>query len=488
MKEIRFSDTTLRDGHMSLWASNMSTAMMLPIVERLDGAGFEAFELMSGSHFKKAARELKEDPFERIRLVTERAPNTPARMILGKINVFGFDPMSMFRLFMRLSAENGMGQCRISDPWNALEGWRFRVEGAREAGMGVVLNLTYTISPRHTDEYYAERTRLAKTLPIDRLCIKDPGGLLTPERTRSLVPTVLANAGDTPVEFHTHCTTGLGPLCCLEAIQHGIEIVNTAIPPLADGSSNPSIYNVAANARALGFEPVIDEDALRPITRHFTAVARREGFPIGAPVDHDHGQYLHQIPGGMISNLAHQLRLVGLEDKMAETLAETARVRAELGYPIMVTPLSQFVGSQAAINVVIGERYREVTDQVIEYALGYWGEEGAQGMDPDLKDRILGTRRARELTRSETHEPSLAEMHRIHGGAGVSDKEMLLRWLTSPEDVAAMTAAGPPRIHNPSGRPLIDLIEALTRRTDLSQIQVRKPGFSMTLGKSKGSP
>jgi oxaloacetate decarboxylase alpha subunit len=472
---------------MSLWASNMTTGMMLPIAARLDGAGFEAFELMSGAHFKKAVRELKEDPFERIRLIAERMPGTPMRMIVGKINVFGFDPLSMFRLFMELAASNGMRQARISDPWNALDGWSFRIAVAREVGMDAVLNLTFSISPRHTDEYYAERTRNATTLPITGLCIKDPGGLLTPERTRSLVPAVLANADGIPVEFHTHCTTGLGPLCCLEALKLGIETINTAIPPLADGASNPSIFNLAANARALGFSPMIDEEALRPVSAHFTDIAGREGFPIGAPVEFDYTQYLHQVPGGMISNLEHQLRLVGLEDRMAQTLEETARVRAELGYPIMVTPLSQFVGSQAAINVILGERYRQVTDQVIEYALGYWGEEGAAAMDPDLKDRILGTHRARELTRVEPPEPSLAEMRRIHGGVGVSDKEMLLRWLTSREDVDTMNAAAAPRAYSGKSQPLIELIEALTRRRDRSFIQVRKPGFSLTLGGRGGS-
>ncbi len=484
MTKIRFVDTTLRDGHMSLWASNMTTEMMLPIMERLDGAGFEAFELMSGAHFKKAVRELKQDPFERIRLVSEMAPNTPVRMIVGKINVFGFDPMSMFRLFMELCAQNGMQQSRISDPWNALEGWRYRVEMAREMGMEAILNLTYSISPRHTDEYYAERTRQAVTLPINALCIKDPGGLLTPERTATLAPIVLANAGGLPVSIHSHCTTGLGPLNCLEAMKQSIDIIDTAIPPLADASSLPSIFSVAPNARAMGFDVDMDEEALRPIQEHFTAIAESQDFPIGAPVEYDHAQYQHQVPGGMISNLAHQLRLVGLEDRMDQTLEETTRVRAELGYPIMVTPLSQFVGSQAAINVVTGERYGEVTDQIIEYALGYWGEEGAEGMDQDLRDKILGSRRAKELSRDEQPEPSLKEMHKTHGGAGVSDKEMLLRWLTSEGDVEAMKAAKPSFANGPR-QPLVRLIEELSKRTDCRQIQVNKPGLSLTLGRDQ---
>ena len=486
MKQIRFVDTTLRDGHLSLWASGMTTGMMLPVADRLDQAGFEAVELMSGAHFLKAVRELKEDPWERIRLVSQRITSAPLRLIAGRMNTFGYDPPAMYRLFLKLVADNGIKQARISDPWNNLDGWRRRVRTTQEAGLEAVVNLIYSVSPRHTDEYFAERTRHAASLPVSVICLKDPGGLLTPERTRTLVPMVLRNSNGRHVEFHTHCTTGLGPLCCLEAIQQGITTVNTAIPPLADSSSNPSIFNVAANARALGYETLIDEELLWPVSEHFTIIAKREGLPIGAPVEYDYSQYLHQVPGGMISNLAHQLRLVGLADRLPDALEETARVRAELGYPIMVTPLSQFVGSQAAINVIVGERYKEVTDQIIEYALGRYGEEAIAVMDPDIRHKILDRSRARELERWEDPDPSLAELRRQFGGSGVSDEHMLLRWLVSKEEVDAMREAGPAKEYLTSSQPLVTLIEQLTKRTDRSLIQVRKPGFSLTLGKEAG--
>lgn len=481
MTEIRFVDTTLRDGHLSLWASGMTTGMMLPAAERMDRAGFEAMEIISGSNFKKAVRELREDPFERIKLVAERAPETPLRVIAGRINTFGFDPESMYRLFLKRVAANGVREARISEPWNEFAGWKKRVRIAREVGLKPVVNLIYSVSPRHTDEYYAERTRQAASLPVYRLCLKDPGGLLTPERVRTLAPVVLANSDGIHVEFHTHCTTGLGPLCCLDAIKAGITTINTAIPPLANGSSNPSLFNVAANARALGHSTVIDETVLRPVSEHFMAVAKREGLPIGAPVEYDYSQYLHQIPGGMISNLRHQLRLVGLEDRMPETLVETARVRAELCYPIMVTPLSQFVGSQAAINIIVGERYKEVTDQIINYALGRYGAEGAAGMDPDVKDRILDRPRARELARTEIPEPSLQEMRRKFGGKGVSDEDIMLRWIVGKDDVDAMRRAAPPTEYRPATQPLLTLIDNLTRLNGYRRVHVRKSGISVTL-------
>ena len=483
MSEIRFVDTTLRDGHQSLWAENMTTGMMLPVAERMDHAGFEAIELISSSHLKKCVRELKEDPWDRVRLIAQRVKKTPLRLIAGRVNAFEITPQSVYRLFLERMAANGLREARISDEWNDFSSWERKVGFAREVGLSPIVNLIYSVSPRHTDEYYGQKAREAATLPVTRLCLKDPGGLLTPERTGALVPLIMENSKGIPLELHTHCTTGLGPLCCLEAIKLGVEIVNTAVPPLANGSSNPSIFNVAHNARAMGYTPVIDEAMLQPVEKHFTYVAKREGFPIGAPPEYDYAQYLHQVPGGMISNLRHQLRLVGMEDKLEAALEEACQVRADFGYPIMVTPLSQFVGSQAAINVILGERYKEVTDQTIQYALGLWGKEGSQYMDPNVKDKILNRPRARELARWEPPEPSIQEVRRKIGGPGVSDEELILRWLLSPEEIAAMRQAGSPKEYLQATHPLVTLIEGLIKQKDRNVIRVQKPGLSITLEK-----
>ncbi len=483
-KEIRFVDTTLRDGHLSLWASGMTTSMIMPIAERMDQAGFEAIEVISGAQFKKFIRELKDDPFERLQMLAKRFRNTPLRVTGSRINTFGFDPKVMYQLYLDLVARNGVQQARLSDPWNDYEGMKRRITVARTAGLEPLANIIFSVSPRHTDEYYADRIRRIATLPAYRLCLKDPGGLLTPERVRTLVPIMIENAGGHEIELHTHCTTGLGPLCALEAIKLGIKYINTAIPPLADGASLPSLFNVAANARALGYATDIDEEVLQPVSKHFTAIARREGLPIGRPVEYDYAQYQHQIPGGMISNLAHQLKLVGLEDRLSAALEETIQVRAELAYPIMVTPLSQFVGSQAAINIVVGERYREVTDQIINYALGRYGKEGAAEMDENVKDKILDRPRARELEGWVRPDPTLDDMRRSHGGRGTSDEDMMLRWITSREEVAAMHAAGPSQDYLTAGQPLVDLVRALTSRSGSSRISIQRPGFSLRLEKS----
>lgn len=483
-KSIRFVDTTIRDGQQSLWGLGMSAGMMMPIADRLDAAGFDAIELITGASFKKLVTELKENPWDLIREVGRRMPKTPKRVIASRINLFEFDPPQMYPLFLRCIAAADIQQVRISDPWNDFEGWKRRVKVANDVRLQPIVNLIYSFSPRHTDEYYAERTRQAATLDVFRLCFKDPGGLLTPERTARLSRIMLDNANGIPLEFHTHCTTGLGPLCALEAIKAGIEIVNTAIPPLADGPSNPSLFNVAANARALGYETDIDEDVLQPVTPHFTEIARREGFEIGRPAEYDYAQYQHQVPGGMISNLAHQLRLVGLENKVEEALEETSRVRAELAYPVMVTPLSQFVGSQAAINVILGERYKEVTDQIIHYALGRYGQEAVAEMDQNVRAKILDRPRAKELAGWELPDPSIEEMRRKLGGPGLSDEDLLLRWLFNEQDLEAMHAAGPPREYETASHPLVGLISDLAGRQSCSHIVMEKPGFSLTMEKT----
>jgi oxaloacetate decarboxylase (Na+ extruding) subunit alpha len=458
--------------------------MMLPVADAMDRAGFDAIELISSSHLKKCVRELKEDPWARVRLMRERMPRTPLRLNAGRFSAFDLTPRSMYRLFMERMAANGIREARISEEWNELEGWSWKCAVARDVGINPVPNIIYSVSPKHTDEYFAERTRQAASLKVNRLCLKDPGGLLTPERVQTLVPIMFANAGGIPIELHTHCTTGLGPLCCLEAVKLGIRIVNTALPPLADGSSNPSLFNVAKNLRALGYQTEIDEEILHPVSEHFTTIAKREDFPIGAPVEYDYSQYQHQVPGGMISNLRFQLRKVGMEHKIDQALEETMAVRAELGYPIMVTPLSQFVGSQAAINVIVGERYKEVTDQIIQYALGYWGKEGAELMAPEVKAKILDRPRAKEWAERQPPEPSVAELRKKMNAEHVSDEEFLLRWNLDVDEIEAMRAQGAPKEYLTSRQPLVNLLDALSKRKEYRQIVIKKGDVLVSLNRS----
>jgi oxaloacetate decarboxylase (Na+ extruding) subunit alpha len=483
MSEIRFIDTTLRDGQQSLWALNMRTSAMLGIAEQMDKCGYESIEFFLSMMFKKYAREHKENAWEWLRQGTKLFKRTRLRYHGGMHGGFEKIPTCIMRLLMERVLSYGITLTRTSNCWNDYSLFKHEVDAMRGLGIDCVANLIYSVSPRHTDEYYAERARQAAAMKPYRVCFKDVGGLLTPERARTLIPIVQKNVGDVPLEFHAHCNNSLAPLNYMEAIKLGLTTLHTGIPPLANGSAQPSILNVAKNARALGHTPLINEAEIGPVTEHFTAVALRDGLPIGKPFEYDENLYRHQVPGGMISNLKHQLKLVGMEDKIEATLEEAALVRKEFGYPIMVTPLSQFVGSQAAINVITGERYREVTDQTIQYALGIWGKEGAELMDPQVKDKILNRPRAKKWQNWTPPDPSLKEVREKFGGPGVSDEELILRFYAGPDAADEVLKKGAPEAKLDANQPLTKLVQELSARNDLSYVRVEKAGFAVTLGK-----
>ena len=481
MSDVKFVDTTLRDGNQSLWAFNMKTAAMLESIERMDEAGFESMEFFTATMFKKYVREHKENPWHWLREGARRARKTPLRLHGGIKGGLEKKPTAVARLVVQHVMESGVRLTRTSNPWNDYSVFKEDVEELRKLGMDCVVNLIYSVSPRHTDEYYARKAREAAALKPYRICFKDVGGLLTPERTRALVPLVLDNIGDTPVEFHAHCNNGLAPLNYLEAIQLGMTTIHTSVPPLANGSAQPSIFNMLKNVRAMGHTAEVDEETLKPVQEHFTFVAKRDNLPAGAPAAYDQSVYNHQVPGGMIANFRHQLGLVGMLDKLPAALEEAARVRAEWGYPIMVTPLSQFVGTQAAINIILGERYKQVTDQSIQYAHGIWGREGAELMDPDVKDRILGRPRARDWEGWVQPDPSLPEVRAQLGSSTMSDEELILRVFAGDEAVEALETAGQPREYLSASQPLVRLINELTKQKEYTQVYIRKPGFSLAL-------
>ena len=347
--------------------------------------------------------------------------------------------------------------------------------------MQVIVNVIYSVSPRHTDDYYATRARQAAAIEPYRICFKDVAGLLTPDRARTLIPLIKQNIGGIPLEFHAHCNNGMAPFNYLEAMKLGVDTFHTGVPPLANGSGQPSIFNVARNAQALGFKPQIDLEAVKPVETHFTTIAKLEGHPVGAQREYDAAQYLHQVPGGMISNLRFQLTKLGMENRIEETLEECGRVRAEFGYPIMVTPLAQFVGSQAAINVITGERYKEVTDQSIQYALGYWGKEAPAVMDSSVKDKILSRPRAKDWANWSVPDLSLPEVRRKVGGTNVSDEELVLRVIAGDPAVDAMLAAGAPKDYSAVSQPLALLISELSKRKQYRQVYIQKNGLTLRL-------
>ena len=488
MKPLHFVDTTLRDGNTSLWAGALRTDMLLPIIDQFDRVGYQAMEIVDVAFFKKMVRDLKDDPWERIRRVSAACPNTPLRVITSRHLTFEYSAPEIDRLFVERLAANGVRQVRISDPSNTSANWERLVVNAREAGLDSILNLIFSISPLHTDDSYRNLARAAARLRPSRICLKDPGGLLTPDRMRTLVPAVLAETGDIPLEFHTHCNTGMGPLCVLEAIKLGVQIVNTATPPLANGSANPSVFNVAANARELGFEPSIDLGPVTAISEHLMAVAQREGLPIGAPLEYTESHYAHQVPGGMISNFRHQLAQAGMLARLPEVIEEVKRVRSDLGYPIMVTPYSQFVGVQAVFNVMLGERYKEVSDQILQYVLGIWGAAERDAVDPNVRDRIVSRPRARQVAAWVPLQTTLAEFRAQFGGGGADDDEMLLRYFAGIDETNAMRSTPRQATGLDAHQPIVRLIEALGKKRNFGQLRIEKSGMVIQLGRSVPAP
>ena len=486
MKEINFIDTTFRDGHQSLWAEGMTTGMMLPVASQMDRIGFKAMELIGASHFFKCVRDLREDPWERIRLISKRITKTPLTL-MSYYGISGFDltPFSILKIYMERMAANGIRRVQLMDPANDMN---FRIDQcvkfAKEAGLEVVMGLVFSISPKHTDEHYARKVKDAVNLNVDVIYLKDSGGLLTPERVRTLIPVFLQNSNGIPVALHSHCTTGLAPQVYIEAVKLGIETVYTAIPPLANGPSQPSIFNVLKNIKHLGYTSTIDEEAIKPVADHFWHVAKQEGLPVGKQLEYDAYQYVHQVPGGVISNLKHQLGKLKMDHRLEEVIEEVIQVRKDLGYPIMVTPFSQFVVSQASINVMLGERYKQVTDEVIQYTLGYWGKEASSAIDPDMKDRILSLPRAKELSNWEPPQPSIKEVRDQLGGAGISDDELLLRYIVREEkEINAMRAAGPVKEYQNMTHSLVVLIQELLKQKALDYIYLHRDDLSLSIGK-----
>ena len=481
MSEIRFIDTTVRDGHLSLWALGMRIGHMLGAARQMDRCGFESMEFFGFASIIKQVREHKENPWDWVRLGGKQFSRTRLRYHGGLGSGFEPIPSCVLRLVMERVIAHGITLTRSSNPWNDYGVLAKEIELLGKMGMDVVANIIYSVSPKHTNEYYVQKARELASLRPYRICFKDVSGLLTPERSREMLQLVMANIGDIPLEFHAHCNNSLAPLNYVEALKLGVKTLHTAIPPLANGSSQPSIFNVAANAEALGLTPRVDLEAVRPVEKHFTRVALQENFPIGAPREYDYTQYRHQVPGGMISNLRYQLETVGMGNRLEETLEEAGHVREEYGYPIMVTPLAQFVGTQAAVNVMTGERYKEVTDQSIQYALGHWGEEGARLMDENVRDKILSRPRAREWAGWTRPEPSLDEVRRKFGGQGISDEELVLRVIAGTDSVTTMLEAGAPKPFLDAHHPIAELLTRIAEVRKFHQVHIHRRDLSLRL-------
>src|SRR5450759_36847 len=487
--DVHFVDTTFRDGSQSLWASAIRTGMIEAVAESMDQAGFTAIEIpILGIFLKKFVRDLKEDPFEMARMAAKKMPNTKKSVFAGAF-ILPFElatPRSIIELYYTHLVEIGVMNraqitCNTFDQVKRALPWI--VPMFRDLGVQIVLALSYTVSPRHTDEYYAHKTRELLPFKPDIIYLKDQGGLLTVDRVRTLLPVILQNANGIPIELHSHCTTGLADLVYLEALRLGVRTLHTAVPPLAQGSSQPSIFNVAKNARLSGYSPQVDEKILRSVSERLMAIAKQEKLPIGAPLEYDHAQYIHQVPGGVISNLRFQLNEMRIADKLDEVLQESVQVRKDLGYPIMITPLSQYVVTQAAINIATEERYKHVIDELILFAQGAFGEDsGYTMMNENLKDKLLSLPRAAELAAREKLNVSVKDLRKKLGGPGLSSEELLLRYvMKGDQEIKAMRAAGRPKQYFTAELPLVTLINELKKCKQIRFVNLQRGSDTLSL-------
>jgi oxaloacetate decarboxylase (Na+ extruding) subunit alpha len=484
-RRIEFVDTTTRDGNQSLWsATGLTTPDVLAIAPVLDRVGYHAADFTSSTHMAVSVRFHQEDPWERIRRVSAAMPNTPLSLITPGMRFIAWAPagQDVMNLAFRLLARNGIRRIQIADPTNDPARIRRLAAMIRAAGVEeVVVGLTYSISEVHTHAYYAERAAALADCPdMDRLYLKDPGGLLTPDAVRELAGPLRAAAGPRPLELHSHCTIGLAPLVYLEGVRAGFDVVHTAHAPLSRGTSQPDVASTVRDLEASGYTHGLDTEQAAVVARHFADLARAKGLPAGTPQEFDAAYYHHQLPGGMVTTTRRMLAELRRPELFDAVLKEVTRVRAEMGYPIIVTPVSQFIASQAAHNVIDGERWRTVSDETVRYFLGHYGEPPAP-VDPDIAAKVRARPQAAKLADLR---PITLEGARERFGRRISEEELLLRLTMPAEQVDAMVAArdrtGPPGAPLPAARPgrspLVNLLAELDRRPALTSVEIVKDG------------
>jgi oxaloacetate decarboxylase (Na+ extruding) subunit alpha len=484
MADVQILDVSIRDGNQSLWsATGLATPQILQIAPVMDRVGFRAIDFTSSTHMGVAVRTHREDPWERIRLVHAAMPNTPLQFIGSGLRFISWEPLhpDMMQLAYDRLVETGMSRFVVLDPMHDMDNVLASARMIRAAGADeIIAALTFTVSEVHDDSFYAGLAEsMAASPDIDRLYIKDPAGLLTLDRARTLIPAVRARLGGKALELHSHCTIGLSPLTYLLAADLGVEVLQTACGPLANGTSLPDAERVVANLRENGHTVDIDDRLLAEVSAYFTRLARAEGLPAGAPQEYDASYLRHQVAGGVVTTMKRQLAELGFAERFDEVMREVSQVRAELGYPIMVTPFPQIVCSQALYNVIGKERYANVSDQVIRYVLGRFGRPTAP-VDPGVADRILSRPRAAEL---DAEPPPLPPNElRKRFPVGIPDTELLLRATMPADQVDAMLTAGPARHrYNPGLTGVLDLLRGLRDRQAPSHIVVDKPGFHLEL-------
>ena len=393
MKKIQFTETVLRDAQQSLIATRMPFDAFEPILSEMDKAGYYSLECWGGATFDSCLRYLNEDPWERLRKIRKACPNTKLQMLLRGQNLLGYKhyPNDVVRKFVAKSVENGIDIIRIFDALNDIRNIEVAVDQTIKSGAHASGTICYTISPVHNTEAYIKLAKDMENMGVSSICIKDMAGILGPKEAYELVTALKENV-KLPVILHTHCTTGLGPMTLQKAAEAGVDVIDTAISCMSGGTSQPATETMNYVLHESGFETGLDTNVLKEINDFFKPIRAKaldSGLlnPVVLATDTDALTY--QIPGGMLSNLVAQLTAQKKMDKFEEVLLETPRVREDLGYPPLVTPMSQMVGVQATANVLAGERYKNISKEIKAYVRGEYGKAPAE-LNPDLVKKVLG--------------------------------------------------------------------------------------------------
>lgn len=425
MSKIHVTDVVLRDAHQSLIATRLRTEDMLPICEKLDRVGFWSLEVWGGATFDACVRFLKEDPWERLRALRAALPNTRLQMLLRGQNLLGYRHYAddVVEAFVAKSAENGIDVFRVFDALNDLRNLETAIRAVKKAGKHAQGTICYTTSPVHTEDLFVEQAKALRDMGSDSIAIKDMAGLLRPFVAYDLVKAIKAEV-DLPIFIHSHATSGLAAQCQLKAIEAGAEHIDTAISTFAWGTSHPATESQVAALRDTQWDTGLDLELLGEIADYFREVRRKYHQFESEFNREDVSVQINQVPGGMMSNLANQLREQNALDRIREVFEEIPRVRKDLGYPPLVTPTSQIVGTQAVLNVLTGERYSTITNEVKRYLQGGYGKPPA-AVDADLHTKAIGSAETIEGRPADGLAPEMARLREEIGELAKSDEDVL---------------------------------------------------------------
>ena len=436
MKKVQFTETVLRDANQSLIATRLPYDKFEPILEKMDQAGFYSVECWGGATFDVCLRFLNEDPWERLRKIRAKMPNTKLQMLLRGQNILGYKhyPDDVVRRFVRASVKNGIDIIRIFDALNDTDNLKVAVEETIKQGAMASGTISYTTSPVHTTAKFVEMVKELKQMGVSSICIKDMAGIMTPQSAYDLVSGI-KDAVDLPVVLHTHCTTGLAFMTYLKGIEAGADVIDTAISPFSGGTSQPATETLYYALKELGYDVALDEKILIEMANFFKPIRNdylADGTLNPISMTTDTQCLTYQIPGGMLSNLLSQLKMMNALDKFEEALVETPRVRKDMGYPPLVTPTSQLVGSQAVQNVLAGERYKNVGAEIKAYCRGEYGRTPAP-INEEVRAKILNGEKPIEGRYADTLPTDTYEKAAEHLGDTAKCEEDVLSYIAFPQ-------------------------------------------------------